>query len=87
MPRYKLKRQGHLIIVENFRIVNTSKCERINHEILFNTNGHIYVESIARNKMIEEFMDCMNGKEYIPDGPTVYCMDCQDDCKYKGMEG
>ena len=87
MPKYKLKRQGHLIIVQEFRLVVTGKCDRINHTINFNAERYPCSQSLVHNKIISEFMESMNGKEYTPDGPTVYCLDCQEDCKHKGMEG
>jgi len=87
MPKYKVKRQGHLVIIKGFRIVHENKCERLDHEIRCNTDGHTYIQAMAHNKIVKEFMDNLNDKEYTPDGPTLYCVDCQEDCKYKGMEG
>ncbi len=87
MPKYQLKRQGYNVIVEGYHIVVTGVCERLNHEIRFNVGGHTTSELKARNNIIEEFMGKMNGNEYTPDGPTMYCKDCQEQCRYKGMEG
>ena len=87
MPIYNIMRQGHMIIISGFRIVHAGKCEKLNQEIRCSTDGHTYLQAMAHNKIVNEFLDKMHGKEYTPDGPTLYCADCQEKCQHKGMEG
>ena len=87
MPRYNMRRQGYNIIVKGLRLVNSGVCGKLNHEIRFDTGSHTHPELMARNKIVSEFMGIMNDRDYTPDGPTMYCMDCQEECQHKGMEG
>ena len=86
MPIYNIMRQGHMIIAKGFCIVHAGKCEKLNQEIRCNTDGHNYIQAMAHTKIVTGFLELMHDREYTPDGPTVYCMDCQENCAHKGME-
>jgi hypothetical protein len=86
MPRYNIKREGYMVIIEGYRIVTSGECKRMNHEIRFERSGLSTAEMKSRDLIIAEFIDKMRGKEYTPQGPTVYCLDCQEQCQHKGME-
>jgi hypothetical protein len=86
MPHYSIQRQGYQLVIDGYRIVVSGVCEKVSHEVRFNTDL-TPVGLQARNQIISEFVARMRGKEYTPDGPTVYCVDCQEHCQHKGMEG